>query len=167
MLECIIWSQCRCSKTVICLTPSSCSSGSETVLNTNPVYLLPSFFWSLSPASQAMLLPPLPEPLLNFIRWLLFRRKPWICSFLPDWALPRLSHPSVPRMDEMSHCGMGLIFWAVTKGLDDTTQSSGESTPCELELDLWDMGNSREQGSFPLLYSLWSALRFHFLLKVF
>lgn len=110
MLECIIWSQCRCSKTVICLTLSSCSSGSETVLNTNPVYLLPSFFWSLSPASQAMLLPPLPEPLLNFIRWLLFRRKPWICSFLPDWALPRLSHPSVPRMDEMSHCVAWVWF---------------------------------------------------------
>ena len=111
MLKFIIWSQCRCYKTLICLVPSSYSSGSEIVVNTNPVYLLACLlFLTLPPASQARLLPPLPEPLLSFLRWPLFRWKPRICTFLPDWALTRLRRPSAPRMDEMSPCAAWVWF---------------------------------------------------------
>lgn len=68
----------------------------------------------------------------------------------------------------MSHRGAwGLIFWAATKGLDDITQSVGKSTPCELNLDWWDIGYSTEWGKFPFLSSLWIALRFDFFLKIF
>lgn len=87
----------------------------------------------------------------KLLRWLLFRWKPRVCTFLPDGASPNQAESSFCPQNgwNVTLCGMGLIFWAVTKGLDDTTQSSGESTACELKLDWWDMGNSREQGNFP------------------
>lgn len=112
MLKFIIWSQCRCYKTLICLVPSSYSSGSEIVVNTNPVYLLACLLFfdaaaclpSQAAATFARASAKLPQvaavqaeaPNLHFSPWLSSNQA--ASSFCPQngW--------------NVTLCGVGLIF---------------------------------------------------------
>ena len=96
---------------MICLAPSSYTSGFEVVVDTNPVYLPPAFLFLEGIAC-------LPDhAAATFVR--AFAKPPWVAAVqveaLSLHSSPRLgpdmpSHPSGPSKDEMSHGGAWVWF---------------------------------------------------------